>query len=286
MVSLQFAMVPLNLLRGRPGADYINTGSWSTKAIKEAQRFCNVNVAASSEADNFSSIPERDSWRLDPDAAYVHIALNETIGGVEFHEVPDVGQVPLVADASSTILSRPLDVNRFGVIYAGAQKNLGPAGLTLVIVHRDLLGGAAADIPSMFDWAVHAAAGSMSNTPPTYAWYLAGLVLRWIRDEGGLVAMAERNAAKAAALYAAIDNSNFYSAPVAVPNRSRMNVPFTLADPALDADFLAGAEQARLLNLGGHRSVGGMRASLYNAVPQAAVDALIEYMQDFESRRG
>lgn len=282
----QFAMVPMNLLRGRGRADYLDTGLWSKKAIKEARRFCEVNVVASSEAEGYTTIPPREGWRLDPEAAYVHYTPNETIGGVEFHWIPDTGDVPLVADMSSTILSRPIDVGRFGLIYAGAQKNIGPAGLTVVIVRKDLVGETLPGTPTMFDYAAHAAAGSMLNTPPTFAWYLAGLVFRWILDEGGLEAMAERNRRKAEKLYAAIDASGFYRNPVDPACRSWMNVPFTLADPALDNTFLQEAEAAGLVALKGHRSVGGMRASIYNAMPEEGVDRLIEFMQDFERRHG
>jgi len=283
--TLQFAMVPLNLLGERDSADYLDTGSWSTKAIKEARRFCRVNVVASSADSNFSHVPARAEWRLDPAAAYLHVCANETIGGVQLHDYPEVA-VPLVADMSSDILSRPVDVSRFGLIYAGAQKNIGPAGLTVVIVRRDLLGRARADAPSMLDYAVHAEAESMSNTPPTFAWYLAGLVFKWLKAQGGLDAMAEINARKAARLYGAIDASNFYSSPVAVADRSQMNVPFTLPEPAQDAEFLAAADAAGLTNLKGHRSVGGMRASLYNAVPEAAVAALVDFMSTFEKEHG
>jgi len=282
----QFAMVPMNLLRGRGRADYIDTGLWSRKAIKEARRYCEVNVAASSEAQGYTTIPPRETWRLDPQAAYVHYTPNETIGGVEFHWVPDTGEVPLVADMSSTILSRPVDVSRFGLIYAGAQKNIGPAGLTVVIVRKDLVGETLPGTPTMFDYAAHAEAGSMLNTPPTFAWYLAGLVFQWLLEQGGLEAMAERNRRKAEKLYAAIDASGLYRNPVDPACRSWMNVPFTLADPRLDAAFLAEAEAAGLVALKGHRSVGGMRASIYNAMPEEGVDRLIEFMQDFERRHG
>jgi phosphoserine aminotransferase len=282
----QFAMVPLNLLGESSRADYINTGQWSKKAIAEARRYGEVNVAASSEASGFTNIPPSDQWRLDPGAAYVHYTPNETIGGVEFHTIPEVGAVPLVADLSSTILSRPLDVSRYGVIYAGAQKNLGPAGLTVVIVREDLIGETRSGTPTMFRYRTHAEAGSMYNTPPTYAWYLAGLVFQWLKELGGLAAMAERNRRKADKLYAAIDGSGFYHNPVDPGCRSWMNVPFILADPGLDGDFLAEAAQAGLLTLKGHRSVGGMRASIYNAMPEAGVDALIAFMADFERRKG
>ncbi len=284
--SSQFAMVPMNLLRGKTQADYINTGPWSKKAIAEAKRYCTVNVAASAENESFTTIPPRDSWSLDPSSAYVHYTPNETIQGVEFQEIPDTGQVPLVADMSSTILSRPIDVSRFGLIYAGAQKNIGPAGLTVVIVREDLIGEALDTTPAMFNYKTLADAGSMYNTPPTYAWYLAGLVFQWIKAEGGLSAMAERNKRKSAKLYAAIDASPFYSNPVSPEYRSWMNVPFILADPKLDGTFLSEAADAGLVTLKGHRSVGGMRASIYNAMPEDAVDALIDFMNDFARRNG
>ncbi len=282
--SSQFAMVPLNLLRGKSTADYINTGMWSKKAIAEAGRFCDVNVAASSESSGFTTIPPRSGWSLNPDAAYVHYTPNETIGGVEFFDIPEVGNVPIAADMSSTILSRPLDVSRYGVIYAGAQKNIGPAGLTVVIVRDDLIGEEIAGTPTMFSYATHAKAGSMYNTPPTYSWYIAGLVFEWIKEKGGLKAMGEINKRKSDRLYEAIDNSNFYSNPVDPACRSRMNVPFTLADPGLDGKFLEQAKEAGLITLKGHRSVGGMRASIYNAMPEEGVDALIAFMKDFEKK--
>jgi phosphoserine aminotransferase len=283
--TLQFSMVPLNLLGDSNRADYVNTGAWSTKAIKEARRFCEVNVAASSESSRFAEIPDPASWSLSSDAAYLHLCTNETIGGVQFHEFPEV-PVPLVADMSSDILSRPVDVSRFALIYAGAQKNIGPAGLTVVVVRRDLLGRVRPGTSSMLDYAVHAEAGSMSNTPPTYAWYLAGLVFRWLKAQGGVGGMQALNQRKAAKLYDALERSNFYTSPVSRHDRSLMNVPFTLPDPALDKPFLTGAEERGLTNLKGHRSVGGMRASLYNAVPEAAVDALVDYMQSFEHEHG
>jgi phosphoserine aminotransferase len=283
--TLQFSMVPLNLLGEKSSADYLNTGSWSKKAIKEAGRFCEVNVVASGESSNFAHVPELDSWQLNPQAAYLHVCSNETIGGVQLNSLPDVA-CPIVADMSSDILSRPIEVERYGLIYAGAQKNIGPAGLAVVIVRRDLLGNAAESTPGMLDYAVHAEADSMSNTPPTYAWYLAGLVFKWLKAQGGVSAIAEINARKAGKLYAAVDQSNFYASPVAPADRSQMNVPFTLADAELDGAFLQGAEAAGLMNLKGHRSVGGMRASIYNAVPEAAVDALVEYMASFEKDHG
>jgi phosphoserine aminotransferase len=282
----QFAMVPLNLLRGKGGADYINTGAWSKKAIAEARKYCAVNLAASGEDGNFTAIPAFESWQLDPAAAYVHYTPNETIGGVEFHWVPETGEVPLVADMSSTLLSRPVDVSRYGLIYAGAQKNIGPAGLTVVIVRDDLIGETLDGTPTMFDYRVHADNGSMYNTPPTYAWYLAGLVFKWLLGQGGLDAMAEVNRRKSQRLYAAIEKSDFYSSPVDAACRSWMNVPFTLADAALDAGFLEQAGQAGLLNLKGHRSVGGMRASIYNAMPESGITALIDFMGEYERAHG
>jgi phosphoserine aminotransferase len=281
----QFCMVPMNLLRGKQQADYVNTGAWSKKAIAEAQRYCDVNVVASSEDTGFSSIPAFDSWQLNKDAAYLHYTPNETIGGVEFHWIPDSGDVPLVADMSSTILSRPLDVSRYGVIYAGAQKNIGPAGLTVVIVREDLAGETIPGTPTMFDYRRHADNDSMLNTPPTYSWYLAGLVFKWLKQQGGVTAIAEVNQRKAQRLYDAIEASGFYSSPVANDCRSWMNVPFTLADTGLDAEFLEQARSAGLLNLKGHRSVGGMRASIYNAMPESGVAALIDFMGEFERTR-
>jgi phosphoserine aminotransferase len=245
-----------------------------------------VNIAATSEDSKFTSIPAFDNWQLNADAAYVHYTPNETIGGVEFDWVPDTGEVPLVADMSSTILSRPIDVSRFGLIYAGAQKNIGPAGLTVVIVRDDLIGQARADMPAMFDYQIHVDNDSMYNTPPTYSWYLAGLVFQWIKDKGGLQAMGELNRRKSDKIYAAIDNSDFYSNPVDVDCRSWMNVPFILANAELDSTFIKEAAAVSLTSLKGHRSVGGMRASIYNAMPEAGVDALIDFMADFEQRHG
>ena len=282
--SSQFAMVPMNLLGEGQTADYINTGQWSKKAIKEAGRYGKINVAASSEDTNFSTVPPQDSWNLSDNPAYVHYCPNETIGGLEYSFVPAVGDTPLVADMSSTILSRPVDVNQYGLIYAGAQKNIGPAGLTLVIVRKDLLGKASSSVPAMLNYQIHADNGSMYNTPPTYAWYLSGLVFSWLKKQGGVGNMGEINQRKAEKLYGFIDNSGLYSNPVEVISRSRMNVPFVLADDRLDKRFLDQAQAAGLLNLKGHRSVGGMRASIYNAVPEAAVDALIAFMAEFEKR--
>jgi phosphoserine aminotransferase len=281
--TLQFSMVPFNLARAESTADYVITGSWGNKAIKEAESLLNVHVAATSEAEHFNQVPPVASWKLTRGAAYLHVTGNETIGGVEIHEYPDAGDVPLVADLSSTLLSRPLDVDKFGLIYAGAQKNIGPAGITVVVVRKDLVGRARPGTPSMLDYAAHAAANSMFNTPPTYAWYLSGLVFSWLKDQGGLAAMAKVNRRKAEKLYGAVDNSNFYRCPVAKPDRSWMNVPFTLADASLDASFLEQAAASGLINLKGHRSVGGMRASIYNAVPEEGVDALIDFMLNFEA---
>ncbi len=283
--STQFSAVPLNLLGDKKTADYINTGQWSKKAIKEAKRYCDVNLVASSEDTNFSTIPPKDAWNLNRDAAYFHYTPNETIGGVEFFDVPEV-DVPVVADMSSTILSRPIDVSKFGMIYAGAQKNIGPAGLTLVIVKKSLLGNAHPSTPTMLDWSVAAENDSMYNTPPTYSVYLAGLVFKWLKAQGGLEKIAEVNQRKAKKLYDYIDNSGFYANPVELASRSLMNVPFTLKSADLDKAFLAGADESGLLNLKGHRSVGGMRASIYNAVPEQAIDDLIAYMQQFAQANG
>ena len=283
--STQFSAVPLNLMGENGTADYVNTGQWSKKAIAEGKRYGTVNVAATSEDTNFSTIPARETWQLSDNAAYLHYTPNETIGGVEYFWTPKV-DVPLVVDMSSTILSRPVNVADYGVIYAGAQKNIGPAGLTLAIVRRDLLGNADPKCPAMLNWQTAADNDSMYNTPPTFALYLAGLVFDWLEEKGGLDAMEVVNRRKANKLYAAIDGSDFYANPVELASRSLMNIPFTLADAALDKQFLAESEDAGLLNLKGHRSVGGMRASIYNAVGEDAVDALIAFMQDFEQRNG
>jgi len=282
----QFGAVPLNLTAADGKADYVVTGSWSKKALAEAQRLCDARAAASSADSSFTEIPDPKQWQLRSDAAYLHYTPNETIGGVEFHFIPDSNGVPLVADMSSTILSRPLDVSRFGVIYAGAQKNIGPAGLTIVIVRDDLVDRAREATPQMLAYAPMAAAGSMLNTPPTYAWYMAGLVFRWLLQQGGLEGMARINREKAALLYKAIDDSAFYANPVREDCRSWMNVPFTLADADLDGTFLEEAKAAGLTNLKGHRSVGGMRASIYNAMPLGGVQALVDFMADFERRHG
>ncbi len=280
------ALIPMNLLGDRKVADYINTGEWSKKSIKEAKKYCQVNVAASAEDKAFSYVPARETWKLSPDAAYVHICSNETIGGVEYHWTPDTAPAPLVADASSTILSRPLDVRRYGVIYAGAQKNAGPAGVTLVIVRRDLLDRALPITPSAFHWKEQAENESMLNTPPTYSIYIAGLVFEWLLDQGGLATIEKRNIAKAQLLYDYLDTTAFYRNPVRKEDRSRMNVPFKLHNDALDAAFLKGAEARGLVQLKGHRSVGGMRASIYNAMPAEGVQALVDYMKEFEKQNG
>ncbi|MGH6624282.1 MAG: 3-phosphoserine/phosphohydroxythreonine transaminase [Burkholderiaceae bacterium] len=280
------AIVPMNLLGDRKSIDFVDTGEWSKKSIKEAKKYAQVNVAASAADRNYSYVPARASWKLSPDAAYVHVCTNETIGGVEYHWVPDVGGVPLVADMSSHILSRPIDVSKYGAIYGGAQKNVGPAGLTLVIVRKDLLDRALPVTPSAFHWKEQAEADSMLNTPPTYAIYIAGLVFEWLLAQGGLVAMEQKNIAKAKLLYDALDASSLYANPVAKEDRSRMNVPFKLREEALDAPFLKGAQQRGLLQLKGHRSVGGMRASIYNAMPVEGVQALVDYLREFERSHG
>ncbi|MFA6921791.1 MAG: 3-phosphoserine/phosphohydroxythreonine transaminase [Gallionella sp.] len=289
--SLQFSMIPLNLLRGKRSADYVNTGVWSKKAIDEAKKFADVNVVASGADKKFSYVPDFSTWRCDKDAAYLHFTPNETIGGVEFSWLPETGGVPLVADMSSDILSRRIDVSKYGLIYAGAQKNIGPAGLTLVIVRDDLIGNVAAGTPTMLDYKIHADHDSMYNTPPTYGIYVAGLVFQWLMKNGGIEAMERVNVEKAQLLYAAIDEScGFYHCPVAVQNRSRMNVPFTLSekllaghpkDASLDGEFLKQAEARGLLQLKGHKLAGGMRASIYNAMPLAGVQALVSFMNEF-----
>jgi len=283
--TMQMAMAPLNLAGPDDSTDYVVTGSWGKKAAGEAQKFCNVNVAADASDRNFTYIPDESEWQRSDDAAYLHYTPNETIAGVEFHFVPG-GNVPLVADMSSNILSRPIDVSQFGVIYAGAQKNIGPAGITLVIVRNELLERARPNNPHLLTWKSYAESDSMTNTPPTFAWYVADLVFQWLKDQGGVEAMAEVNGRKSGKLYAAIDQSGFYTNPVAKDCRSRMNVPFILADAALDKTFLAESAAAGLTNLKGHRSVGGMRASIYNAVSEEAVDTLIAFMAEFERVNG
>lgn len=282
--SMQFALMPMNLSQPGDAVDHLLTGSWSKKAFKEAGVIRNARVAADGADSGYTDVPSRDSWQLDSSAAYFHYTPNETIGGVEIHEPPAVGDVPLVADMSSTILSRPVDVSRFGAIYAGAQKNIGPAGLTLVIIRRDLLERVPEDVPNILRYKSQADGGSMLNTPPTFAWYLAGLVFKWLKTNGGVSAMGERNRSKAELLYGAIDSSGFYANPVARACRSWMNIPFTLADPELDGEFLRQAEQEGLTNLKGHRSVGGMRASIYNAMPLEGVQALVNFMAEFEKK--
>jgi len=284
--SSQFSAIPMNLLRGNNTADYVNTGAWSKKAIAEATKFCDVNVVATGENSNFMSIPDFNRWDLNSHAAYLHYTPNETIAGVEFHSIPEVGDVPLVADMSSTILSRPLDVSKFGLIYAGAQKNIGPAGLTIVIVRDDLIGDSIKGTPAMMDYAVQSNAGSMYNTPPTYSWYLAGLVFKWLKAKGGLEGMAEINKRKSDRLYDAIDKSDFYKNPIDLNCRSWMNIPFTLGNSDLDSVFLEQAAEKGLVTLKGHRFVGGMRASIYNAMPEEGVDTLIAFMTDFEAKYG
>src|SRR2546429_2235183 len=280
------ALVPMVLLLGRSSADYVNTGEWSKKSIKEAKKYCTVNIAASSEDHNFAYVPARETWKLTRNAAFVHVCTNETIGGVEYQWTPDTGDVPLVADMSSHLLSRVIDVSKFGVIYGGAQKNVGSAGLTLVIVRDDLLDRALPITPSAFHWKAQAAAESMLNTPATYSVYIAGLVFEWLQAQGGLAAIEKKNIAKARMLYDYLDRSKFFLSPVRKEDRSRMNVPFRLRDEKLDETFLTGAVERGMVQLKGHRSVGGMRASIYNAMPIEGVRALVAYMKDFEQQHG
>ncbi|WP_422460785.1 3-phosphoserine/phosphohydroxythreonine transaminase [Endozoicomonas sp. ALB115] len=282
----QFAAVPLNLKGDKVFADYVNSGYWAQSAIKEAQRYLDVNIVADGKDRGFNAMPAEDQWRISKDAAYLHYTPNETIGGLEFSFIPETGDVPLVADMSSNILSGPLDVSKFGVIYAGAQKNIGPAGLTVVIVREDLLERGSLMCPAVLDYKLQAGNDSMYNTPPTFAWYLAGLVFKWLKKQGGLAAINALNQRKANKLYAQIDGSGFYQNPVDPKWRSRMNVPFTLINPELDATFLAESEQAGFRYLKGHKAVGGMRASIYNAVPEQHVAALIDFMKEFERRYG
>jgi len=281
--TLQFAQVPLNLLAGKGKADYVATGEWSNKAIKEARSFCDVHIAASSEDKKFTYAPKK--WDVRKDAAYVHFCSNETIGGVEYHSLPQ-SPVPIVADASSHFMSRAIDVSKYGLIYAGAQKNVGPAGLTIVIVLEDLIGSAEKHTPSVMDYKKQAEAESMLNTPPTYSMYIAGLVFKWLKALGGVAEIERRNIAKAKLLYDFLDSTKFYGNPVAKEDRSRMNVPFTLRDAKLDEEFLKGASKAGMVQLKGHRSVGGMRASIYNAMPIEGVQRLVEYMKEFERKHG
>ncbi len=280
--SQQFAEIPLNLLPEDGTADYIDTGIWSKKSIEEARRYGNVNVAASAKPYDYFAIPGQNEWQLSRNAAYLHYASNETIGGLQFDWIPETGDVPLVVDMSSDILSREVDISKFGLIYAGAQKNIGPSGLVVAIIREDLLGRARSSCPTMLNYKIAADNGSMYNTPATFSWYLSGLVFEWLKEQGGVAAMEQRNKAKKDLLYKAIDASEFYSNPIAKNARSWMNVPFRLADERLDKPFLAGADARGLLNLKGHRSVGGMRASIYNAVGLDAVEALVAYMAEFE----
>ncbi len=280
--SAQFSFIPQNLLGEKTKACYVKTGAWSEKAIKDAKPYCDVIVSANSEGSNFTTIPELASWEIDPEAAYLHYTSNETIHGVEFNTTPDAKGLPLVCDMSSNILSRSIDVNEFGLIYAGSQKNMGAAGVTVVIVRDDLLGKCSKFVPLVFNYAEQVKNQSMLNTPTTYSWYLMGLVLKWVQTQGGVESMEQRNIAKSVKLYQAIDNSTLYRNPVEIVSRSRMNVPFILANEALDKEFLTAAEAAGLNELKGHRSVGGMRASIYNAMPESGIDALISFMQEFE----
>lgn len=280
------AIVPMNLIGRKGRADYVVTGDWSKKSLKEAQTYGQITLAASGESTRFTAIPPQKDWKLDPGASYVHICSNETIGGVQFHWTPDTHGVPLVADMSSDILSRPIDVSKYGLIYAGAQKNMGPSGVTIVIVREDLLGHALPITPSAFNYQLQAENDSMFNTPPTYAIYIAGLVLQHVKKMGGMAAMEAHNKAKAKVLYDYLDQSAFYRNPVAPADRSLMNVPFKLKDDALDDAFLKGAQARGMIQLKGHRSVGGMRASIYNAMPIEGVQALVAYMKEFEAQHG
>lgn len=284
--SQQFAQIPLNLMRDDQKADYIDTGIWANKAIAEASRYGAVNIAGTGKPYNYFAIPGQNEWQLSKDAAYVHYTSNETIGGVEFNWIPEVGDVPLVVDMSSDILSRPVDVSKFGVIYAGAQKNIGPSGLVVTIIREDLLGKERSDCPTMLNYKIAADNDSMYNTPPTFSWYLAGLVFKWLKKQGGLEGMKKINQQKQELLYGYIDSTEFYNNPISLTSRSWMNVPFRLVDERLDKLFLEKAEQNHFLYLKGHRSVGGMRASIYNAVGFDAVQALVTFMKEFEKEHG
>jgi len=284
--SLQFEMIPMNLMGTKGTADYVHTGEWAKKAIKAAKGFGKVNVVATAEDKAFSYAPAQATWKLDPNAAYVHYTANETIGGVEFHWTPETGDVPLVCDMSSNILSKPIDVSKYGLIYAGAQKNIGPAGLTIVIIRDDLIGKGSPAPSAMLDYKTHADADSMYNTPPTYSIYIAGLVFQRLKRLGGLASAEAANVAKANLLYDYLDSTDFYKNPVAKADRSRMNIPFTLKDAALDEEFIKGAKAAGMVQLKGHRSVGGMRASIYNAMPIEGVQALVTYMKAFAAAKG
>jgi len=283
--SAQFSMVPINLLRGGSKANYANTGHWSVKAIAEAERYCDVRICTDSKVNNFTNIDDFKNWKIDEEASYLHFTPNETIAGLEFDYIPDVS-MPIAADMSSTILSREIDVSKYGVIYAGAQKNIGPSGLTIVIVREDLLGEVVKNQPKLFDYSTQANDDSMFNTPSTFPWYVAGRVFEWLKEQGGLSAMQKINKIKADTLYSVIDNSDFYSNPVSLRYRSWMNIPFLLADENLNSMFLEKSKDADLLALKGHRSVGGMRASIYNAMPQEGVDALVSFMINFEKDFG
>ncbi len=278
----QFSFIPQNILRGKTKACYVDTGAWSTKALKDAKAFCEVKIAASSKDKNYTYIPAIDEWQIDKEAAYLHYTSNETIHGVEFNEIPNSQELPLICDMSSNILSRPIDISRYGLIYAGAQKNMGPSGVTIVIVREDLIGEVSPTLPEVFNYAIQSKNDSMLNTPATYIWYLVGLVLQWLKQLGGIAAIEQRNMAQANRLYAAIDQSGLYFNPVEMNCRSRMNIPFILRDANLDKAFVKESEAQGLLALKGHRSVGGMRASIYNAMPDEGVDALIQFMAEFE----
>lgn len=284
--SLQFEMIPMNLLAGKGSADFVNTGEWAKKAMKAIKNFGRANIVATAEDTNFNYAPPQSIWKLDPNAAYVHYTANETIGGVEFHWTPETGNVPLVCDMSSNILSKPVDIAKYGLIYAGAQKNIGPAGLTIVIIRDDLIGKGSPAPSAMLDYKTHAENESMYNTPPTYGIYIAGLVFKWLKKQGGLAAVEQKNIAKANLLYNFLDQSSFFKNPVKKEDRSRMNIPFTLANAELDEEFLKGAKARGMVQLKGHRSVGGMRASIYNAMPIEGVQALVEYMKEFEAKHG
>ena len=281
--TTQFAQVPCNLLRGKGSADFIVTGEWSAKAVKEAQLFCKPRVAATTQTEGYTRFPKQSELKLSKSAAYVHYCMNETIHGIEAFDIPQTGKVPLVADISSTYLSRPIDVSRFGLIYGGAQKNIGPAGLTIVIIRKDLLGKAKPKPPTMLDYSAQAANDSMLNTPPSYGIYFAGLVFKWLKAQGGLAAMEQKNIAKSQLLYDYLDSSSFYETRVAKENRSRMNVTFFLKDESRNAVFVAGAQAAGMVQIKGHRVLGGMRASIYNAMPVSGVERLIAYMKEFET---
>ena len=284
--TMQFSMVPLNLASKGDPVDYVLTGSWSRKAILEASKYCNVNVVADSTDSGFTYVPEEASWKRSENAAYLHYCANETIAGVEFPFIPDSADAPLVSDMSSTILSRPLDISSFGLIYACAQKNIGPAGLTVVLIRKDLINGTRSNVPHLLDYSIYDRSDSMSNTPPVFSLYVAGLVFEYLKEQGGLEIIGEKNEKKAKKLYSAIDNSSFYSNPVERDFRSLTNIPFVLDDISLDSKFLEGAACAGLANLKGHRTAGGMRASIYNAMPEDGIDTLVSFMREFERING